>query len=107
MMMSAGVAGFGVANFLTLVLMPFPIDVARFLEYAPVNTPLRVASVPFETLRSRLAWQGLHEGDEIVCRHHVGGLTAVTTQRGEEIVLDRKCAIVIEVAPVSVRAGCQ
>lgn len=81
--------------------MPFPIDVTRLLAYAGTDQPQRVACVPFEGLRARLAADGLHEGDEITCLHDASGRTLVTTAHGREIVVDLKSGVVIEVTPAT------
>ena len=85
--------------------MPFPIDVTRMLEYAPMNTPLRVASVPFENVRASLSRDGLCEGDEIVCQHDSNGRTLVTTADGRHSIVDCADAVVIEVAGVARERG--
>ena len=80
--------------------MSFPIDVTRLLAYAATNQPLRISCVPFDKLRARLAADGLHEGDEIICEHDSRGRTVVTTASGRHVIVDAEGAVVIEVSPV-------
>lgn len=81
--------------------MPFPIDPTRLLAYAGTNQPLRISRVPFDTLRARLAVDGLHEGDEIICQHDGSGRTLVTTANGRHLIVDLAYAALIEVAPAT------
>ena len=84
-----------------LSAMAFPIDITRLLAYARTNQRLKISCVPFDALRVRLAAEGLHEGDEIVCEHDARGRTLVTTADGRHAVVDLEYAVVIEVTPLA------
>lgn len=79
--------------------MPFPIDVARCLAFTDINTPLRVSTIPFDTLRAKLAARGLREGDEIIVELVTDGHVVVAKRDGRRVLVERHYAVMVEVEP--------
>jgi hypothetical protein len=77
--------------------MPFPIEVTRCLAFAEPHKTLRVCSIPFERIRTKLAARGLHERDEIVVELITGGTVLVAMRDGRRLVVERHYALMIEV----------
>ena len=79
--------------------MPFPIDSTRCLAFAPADTPLEVCTIPSDALRAQLALDGFFERDEITCLPNASGRVTVRLADGRQIAIERRYAVVIEVAP--------
>lgn len=79
--------------------MPFPIDVTRFLAFSETNRPVRVSTIPHDTLRAKLASRGLREGDEIIVELVADGHVVVANRDGRRVLVERRYAVLIEVEP--------
>lgn len=81
--------------------MDFPIPLDHSLAFAPAGLPFVVGHIAFESVVEYCDRVGIHSGDEVRCRlsapEHV-----VVSRRGEgEVILPRRLALFVEVAPSS------
>ena len=79
--------------------MDFPIALDHSLAFAPAGFPFVVGQIAFEGVADYCDRVGLHSGDEVRCRLSAPEHVVVTKRGDGDIILPRRLALFVEVAP--------
>lgn len=79
--------------------MSFPFPLTQSLAFTPLDTPVVLGHIAFESIAHYCEDLGLRPGDRVKCRAASPDHVLVQGPRGPEVVLERRLAMFIGVEP--------